>query len=156
MERRDDAPRGLFLSQRGDWYHDGDRVGHAGLEGLLHRSIARDDAGKLLVTTGRDALPFVAEDAPFIVRTLDPAHGYDVVLSDASVEPLPEALLIDDDGVIHGAVKSGAFWARFSRSAAQGLLALVDDNGRIAAPLHAGRSVFLTSAPARDWTEQPR
>ncbi len=118
--RRTDAPAGLFLSRRGAWYHDGDRVKHAGLEGLLHRSIVRDDAGQLLVSTGRDTLPFVAEDAPFIVRTV---AGDDLVLSDGTREHLEgKRLYIDDDGRVRCVVKQGRFWAVLSRSATQGVV----------------------------------
>ena len=133
--RRDDAPRGLFLSRRGAWYHDGDRVKHAGLEGLLHRSIARDDAGQLLVTTGRDVLPFVAEDAPYVVRTI--ADGL-LILSDASQEP-PGTFLIDDAGHIRTPVKGGRFWAVCSRSATQAVAA----------------SYPLAPTPARNWAAPP-
>jgi hypothetical protein len=145
---RDNAPPGLFLSRRGAWYHDGDRVKHAGLEGLLHRSIARDDAGKLLVTTGRDKLPFVAEDAPYFIRTLVDGR---LLLSDGSVDD-PRHLCIDDEGRIRASVKGGAFWALASRGAAQGLAALVDGDGciRLAAGVLA-----LTPQTVRDWSEVP-
>src|SRR5690348_1540174 len=113
---RKNAPPGLFLSRRGAWYHDGDRVKHAGLEGLLHRSIARDDAGKLLVTTGRDKMSFVAEDTPFFIRTLVDGR---LALSDSTVDDAAH-FCIDDDGRIRAAVKGGNFWALALRGAAQG------------------------------------
>lgn len=106
---------GLFLDRHGAWFHDGDPVRHARLAALLHRSIARDPAGHLIVTTGRDAQPFVAEDAPLLVRTLD---GDDLVLSNETRAPLGDRpLYIDDDGRVRVAV--GAFWALLSRSATQ-------------------------------------
>jgi hypothetical protein len=145
---RKDAPPGLFLSRRGAWYHDGDRVKHAGLEGLLHRSIARDDAGKLLVTTGRDKMSFVAEDAPFFLRTLVDGR---FLLSDGTLDDAA-ALTIDDDGRIRASVKGGAFWALASRGAAQGIAALVDADGRLR--LRSG-VLALTPITPRDWSQAP-
>lgn len=154
--RRADAPPGLFLSRRGAWYHDGDRVRHEGLEGLLTRSIARDPGGALIVTTGRDVLPFSVEDAPFLVRTLGPRGGpgdVTLVLSDGSVEDVDgRPFLMDDEGRVRCPVKDARFWALLSRSATQLLLELVDDEGRIVTPRGA---TTLTSTPPRDWSEPP-
>jgi hypothetical protein len=144
-DERRDAPRGLFLSRDGAWYHDGERVRHPRLAALLHRSIARRDGG-LVVTTGRDVLPFTAEDAPFFVRTLSADA---LVLSDDSREPLaPRDFLIDDDGRVRCRVKSDAFWALLSRSATQILLAQLDADGRLPTP--AGACSLTPTAP-RDW-----
>jgi hypothetical protein len=154
--RRPDAPPGLFLSRKGAWYHDGDRVGHHGLEGLLWRSIARDVEGRLIVTTGRDVLPFVAEDAPLLIKTIvrgGTAHDVKLVLADGSEEPLAaRPLLIDDEGRLRCAVKGGRFWALCARSATQLLMELVDDDGRIATPTG---SCALTSTGPRDWSLPP-
>ena len=130
---------GLFLSKEGRWFHDGDAVKHAGLEGLLHRSIARANDGSLIVTTGKDVLPFVAEDAPFIVRTLE---GDALVLSDGTREPIPDTLLIDDVGHIRCPVKRGAYWGLMSRSATQILVALLD----------SALPPTLTPTQMRDWS----
>lgn len=176
--RREDAPPGLFLSRRGAWYHDGDRLRHLGLESLLWKSIARASDGGLIVTTGRDRLPFLAEDAPFVVRTLGrAATGRDdagrtgaasdagdaedrgevddiaLVLADGSEEAVARrSFFIDDDGRVRCPVKGGRFWALLSRSATQLLLELVDDEGRIVTP--AGPCA-LTPAPAWRWSDPP-
>jgi hypothetical protein len=77
---RADAPPGLFYSRHGDWFHDGDWVGHAGLSALLCRSVARAEPsleapeGALIVTTGRDVLPFLSEDAPL--------HAHEVLIDE--------------------------------------------------------------------------
>jgi hypothetical protein len=66
---------GLFLDGSGRWFHDGEPVRHARLAALLSRSIARAEDGSLIVTTGRDRLPFVALDTPLHVRTLRVSDG---------------------------------------------------------------------------------
>jgi hypothetical protein len=149
--RRADAPMGLFFSRSGAWYHDGDRIRHAGIIGLLGRSVARDDGSRLVVTTGRDVVTFVAEDAPLLVSTM--ARGA-LVLSDGSTEACAgRTFLIDDEGRIRCPVKDGRFWALLSRSATQLLCELLDDAGVIQAPDGA---CALTPTPARDWTAEPR
>ena len=151
-DRRVDAPSGLFLSRRGAWYHDGTRVRHARLEALLHASIAREPHGGLIVTTGRDSLPFVSEDAPLQVRTL--RHTPDdlvLLLSDGREEPVAgRAFFMDAAGRVRCAVRGGAFWALVSRSAGQTLLASLDAQGeRILTP---GRSCPVREATLVDWT----
>lgn len=124
---RADAPAGLFLSRRGNWFHDGQRVGHERLEALLTSAVARDPGGGLIVTTGRDTLPFVAEDAPCFVVAVD-VHGVDVhgvdgtvvILNDGSREDLGD-VVVGDDHRWRMRVKGGKFWALFLRSAAQTL-----------------------------------
>jgi hypothetical protein len=153
--RNPTAPGGLFLDAEGHWFHNGDRVGHAGLEGLLHRSIARDDDGALLVTTGHDRMAFCAADAPFVVRSLEfhSSGAITLLLSDDSREPLEGGtVLIDANNRLHVAVKAHRYWALFSRSAQQGLLARLDDNGQIATD---GGVVHVVMAPACDWSAVP-
>jgi len=128
-DRREDAPAGLFLSKYGTWFHDGDQLHHKRMAGLLHRSIARDDAGGLLVTTGRDRLPFVAECAPFVVRSVD---GATIALSDDVHEELAPSTLfcMRDDGALFVSVKDSGFWALLSRNAQHALQDhIVDDDG---------------------------
>lgn len=153
---RADAPSGLFLSRRGGWYHDGQRVRHRGLEGLLHRSIARAADGSLIVTTGRDTLAFTAEDAPVVVRTLgrDPLTG-DVTLelSDGTAEGVAlRGFTIDDLGRVRCAVRAREFWGILSRSATQLLLELVDDDGRVRTALGA---CALSPTTPQDWSIRP-
>jgi hypothetical protein len=133
---RDDAPPGLFLSRRGNWFHDGQRVGHERLEALLTSAVARDPGGGLIVTTGRDTLPFVAEDAPcFVVAVAvdgavdgdgDGVGGAVVVLNDGSREALDD-VVVGADHRWRMRVKGGKFWALFLRAAAQTLEAVLDD-----------------------------
>ena len=129
---RADAPPGLFLDRAGRWFHDGQRVGHRRLEALLHRSISRASADdSLIVTTGRDRLPFIAEDAPLCVRAFDSAaQSASLALSDGTVEAVaPRRFVVDRLGVIRCPVHDGAFWAILSRSAAQILATYIEDDG---------------------------
>lgn len=131
-ESRTDAPAGLFFSRRGNWFHDGDRIFHKGLSGLLDRSVARADDDSLIVTTGRDVLPFVAEDAPLIVTSVD-VDGDTVLLhlNSGATEALVGALTLGRDDRWRVAVGGGRFWALMTRSAAQALepFMLEEDGG---------------------------
>jgi hypothetical protein len=135
-EIRADAPPGLFLSRGGAWFHDGQRVGHARLEALLHRSIVRRD-GALIVTTGRDVLPFVAEDAPLVVRRVivedqgQGRHAISLALSTGATVPLEGPLTMDPGGRLRAPVAALCCWAIFARSAAQALEPLLDDDGAL-------------------------
>lgn len=121
-ERRPDAPAGLFFSRAGHWFHDGDRIFHVGLAGLLHRSVARatdDDA--LIVTTGRDTLPFVSEDAPLLAHRVDvDDDGFVLALSNGR-EARASWLALGSDHRLRASVDDGRFWALLSRSAGQSL-----------------------------------
>ncbi len=155
-DRRDDVPHGLYFSRRGNWFHDGDRVFHVGLSGLLNRSVTRDDDGNLIVTTGMDVLPFVAEDAPLIVRGVDHAvvDGKPILnlrLSTGVVEQLIGPLNRGADERVRVAVGGGRFWALFTRSAAQALEPLLDEDGAVS--VGAKRHPFVTTVA--DWSKPP-
>lgn len=145
---RPDAPRGLFLARDGTWYHDGQAIHHERLAALLHRSIARDDHGALVVTTGRDVLPFVAEDAPYVVRAIHVGDAR-LTLSDGSEEALAGPIYVDDDGRIRVRVKGGRFWAVLSRSAAQIVMSGVDEDG---ARVHLAARTFPIADAVHAWT----
>jgi hypothetical protein len=124
-----DAPGGLFLSRDGIFYQDGQRVRHARLAALLSRSIARDEAGALMVTTGRDRVRLSVEDAPFVVvrfyESQDPQAPPEVLSSTGRRDPLVGAkaprLVLDQEGVLHSTVGWGPFWARWTRTAWEAL-----------------------------------
>ncbi|MCP4504559.1 MAG: hypothetical protein GY822_32025 [Deltaproteobacteria bacterium] len=163
---RKDAPAGLFLSRKGNWFHDGDQLHHSRMCSLLHRSIERDD-DDLIVTTGRDRLSFVAEDAPYRIKLIEKrvvsSTPSDVLLG-AQPSAAKECIVItcsDDeseilqrshvwattaDGAIYLSVKSGRFWALLSSGAQQWLQPYLqeDDDG----------NGFHLSFPA-DWTSEP-
>lgn len=152
---RPDAPPGLFLSRHGVWYHDGDRVRHGGLEALLHRSVARGLRGDLVVTTGRDVLPFLAEDAPVMVRTVSHNnHDLLLALTDGTAEAVAQrTFYIDDSGRVRVPVRGRTFWALLSRTATQLLLGLVDDSARVRTP--RGPAPIETLAAPCLWSAAP-
>ncbi len=149
---RTDAPAGLFLSRKGNWFHDGQRVGHLRLEALLTGAVSRDDAGGLIVTTGRDVLPFVAEDAPLFVISVDfAAVPVELVLSDGKREPLT-GIVIGPDDRFRAAVHGGRFWALFIRSAAQLLEPhFGDDDGLVV----NGQPCGVTALALTTWSQPP-
>ena len=148
----------LTLDEDGTWRHEGQDVRHKRLSALLHRCVARDDEGALIVTTGRDVMPFTPEDAPKIVRSLEREDGaWQLHLLGGTREPLePGApLLIDDAGIVRSRVGGGRFWARWSRSATQALLArageALDEDGALPVELDE-LTLRLRPSPPRDWS----
>jgi hypothetical protein len=152
-DARPDAPRGLYFSRRGNWFHDGDRVFHARLADLLSRSVARDPSGALIVTTGRDALPFTAEDAPLLVRTVVvDADAIRLSLSDGTEDALCGDVFVDARGRMRTPVRGAVFWALLSRAAQQALEPLVADEHTLA----LGRRTWrLLPTDDRDWAAAP-
>jgi hypothetical protein len=151
-ERRPDAPPGLFFSRAGHWFHDGDRIFHAGLAGLLHRSVARADDGQLIVTTGRDTLPFVSEDAPMLAQRVEvDADGFALTLS-VGREARATWLAIGSDHRLRAVIDDGRFWVLLGRSAGQSLEGAleVDDDG--AAWVGAGDRRHPVVPLDTDWT----
>lgn len=155
-DRRDDVPQGLYFSRRGNWFHDGDRVFHVGLSSLLNRSVTRDKDDNLIVTTGMDVLPFIAEDAPLVVRSVeqvvvDGAHSLQLKLSTGVTEPLVGAITRGEDERLRVVVDSGRFWALLARSAAQTLEPLLNDKGVVAVGEHRHPMVTAT----HEWAKKP-
>jgi hypothetical protein len=138
------------------WFHDGDRVGHHGLEALLHRSIRRAEDGSLIVSTSRDRAPFVSEDAPLHVRTLE---GEMLVFADGTREPCAgRAFSIDDEGRVRCASSRAGLWALLSRTATQLLLMRLVDAPEGEGPqrlLLPDGPCPLSSTHMRDWTLPP-
>lgn len=138
----------LSLDREGRWRHDGDVIRHARLAALLDRCIARDEEGRLIVTTGRDRLPFTSEDAPLRVKTARVEGGRLIqVLRDDREIPLTQdsALCMDDDGRVRTRVegpRGGLFWALWERPATQALMPLLAEE-RVEVEIVAG---------GRDWT----
>ena len=143
----------LRLDADGAWAHEGTPVRHRRLSLLLHRSIARGEAGELIVTTGRDRLPIRCDDAPYRVLTVRQQDDeWTLVLSDESEEGLAPGseLLIDAAGRVRSRVKGDRFWALWSRGATQALMAAVDDEERI--PLRSGSARLVQTEAPLDWS----
>ncbi len=153
-----EPPGALALGKDGRWTHDGDPVRHARLSALLDRSVARDEAGHLMVTTGRDRLPFTSEDAPLRIKTAR-VHddGLVQVHRDGREEPLTEAsaLCIDDEGRLRSRVsgpRGGIFWALWERPAVQALAPLLQDDGSAYVEVSSGRLDIAVVEASQDWT----
>ena len=163
--RRPDAPAGLYFSRQGHWLHDGDRLFHERLSDLLHRHVRRDDAGGLIVTTGRDAVPFVCEDCPLVVRELrfDDVGDASIRLSDGTVEGLAGPIVVGADDRWRVPVRDGTFWALLHRNSTQQLEALLDagDGDGVVVGDDAGLALRLGSRRIRmvtgdaDWRAPP-
>ncbi len=155
-DRREDVPAGLYFSRRGNWFHDGDRVFHVGLSSLLNRSVSRNSEGGLIVTTGHDVLPFVAEDAPLVVRSVECAADGEprllLRLSTGEVEPLVGNVFRGNDERVRVVVGNGRFWALLARSAAQTLEPLLNDDGDVVFGAQRHRLVMLSGV---DWSAVP-
>jgi len=124
-------PTGLALDAAGRWFHDAQWVRHARLSRLLDESVARDASGALIVTTGRDVMPFVCEDTPLFVVTVEgPDQGPRLLLSDGRSLGLDEVrrFTIDGEGRMRLRVSLGtsAAWALAKRPAAQWLAARIE------------------------------
>jgi hypothetical protein len=152
---RPDAPAGLFLSRRGNWFHDGDRLRHQGLVGLLDRSVARANDGSLVVTTGKDVLSFACEDCPVFVRAVD-RDGADLiaVLSTGRREPIDGALMIGADHRFRSTCHGGDLWALWTRAAQQTLEPLLQQGDDGVALVHGERSHPMVTLDT-DWSQVP-
>jgi hypothetical protein len=148
----------LALDREGRWTHDGDVIRHARLCALLDRCVARDEDGGLIVTTGRDRLPFTSEDAPLRVKTARLDDGRLIqVLRDGREEPLTStsALCIDDQGRVRTRVegpRGGTFWALWERPASQALMPLLRDDGTPHLDVTNQRIDVTVLDTRRDWT----
>ena len=155
-ESRPEAPAGLFFSRRGNWFHDGDRIFHAGLSGLLDRSVARADEGDLVVTTGRDVMTFACEDAPVMVREVHEVEGELVMhLSTGVDERLPGTIAVGSDHRLRVPVMGGRLWALLGRAAGHTLEPRLeqDDDGTMW--ISHGRRRHAVIPIDTDWRQLP-
>lgn len=149
----------LRLSQDGRWFHDGDPIRHARLCALLDRSVAHDEQGRLIVTTGRDRLPLVSDDAPLRIKTARAGDGPLIqVVRDGREEPLTStsALCIDEDGRVRSRVtgpRGGLLWALWERPAVQALMPLLEEDDEGPHLDVDGRKLTLRVVDSpQDWT----
>jgi hypothetical protein len=127
---------GLRLDREGRWWHEGQRVTHAGLARALHRWLDRLEDGRFVVRLDARRLAYVeVEDAPYAVRRIrvDGRGGRRrvwLLLSDGSEEELDYGSLAVStaDNALYCRVKGGLL-ARFSRPAYYRLAELIEPAG---------------------------
>ena len=122
----------IRLDPEGRFFHDGEPVTHRPMARAFASWIARHpDDGRFILTNGYDWTYFTVEGAPYFVESVhDGKDGPVLALFDGSEEPLdPGTLRLDGDGIFWTTVKSGAFDARFSRSAQLALSPWLEQEG---------------------------
>jgi hypothetical protein len=132
-------------------------VKHRRLALLLHRSVARDAEGALVVTTGRDVRAFVCEDCPRFIRTARPeADGLVLEISDGSERALrdDESILIDAEGRLRSRDDDEGMWQLWLRPAAQALVgaATEDEGGELRVSWPSGKARVRRAVGDEDWT----
>ena len=117
----------MKIDKEGRWFYQGEEITHRKTYLLYCRSLTRDESGRMILRVGREECPVEAEDAPFVVMTIEfvPAAAGEeealwITLNDETRERLiPETLRIAPDHVPYCRVRNGLFEARFSRNAYQ-------------------------------------
>lgn len=126
----------FWIDKEGRWFYQGEEITHRRTYLLYSRNLTLDPEGRLLVRLGQEECRVEAEDAPYIVRSVDffgpdggPPKGIHLLLNDESREPLhPETLKVGENNVLYCRVREGMFPARFSRGAYQLLFPLIHHN----------------------------
>jgi hypothetical protein len=116
----------IRIDRDGHFWHEGERVEHAGLALGLASWLAIDpETDRYILRNALDWCFITVDDAPLVVRTVSHGARGEVTLglSDGTLEPLnPATLRVDADDVPYCDVKSGTLPARFDRTAAYTLL----------------------------------
>ncbi len=137
----------IRIDKEGRWFFQGEEITHRRTYLLYNRHLTRDEAGRIILKIGQEVCPVEAEDAPFVVKTLEftaeekgGMKSVDLILNDESREPLiPETLRIAPDHTPYCRVRDGMFEARFSRGAYQLLIPFIQGDEK-------GNRFFLTVA----------
>ncbi len=144
----------IWIDKEGRWFFQGEEITHRKTYLLYNRHLTRDESGRIILKMGGETCPVEAEDAPFVVKTLEliaeeqgGLKSVGLILNDESREPLiPETLRIAPNHTPYCRVRGGMFEARFSRGAYQ-LLALFiqqeEKGGRFFIAI-AGKEHFLS------------
>jgi len=130
----------FWIDKEGRWFFQGEEITHRRTYLLYARNLTQDEQGRLLLRLGQEECRVEAEDAPYVVKTLDftcpdggdPRH-IDLLLNDETREPLePATLKVGKDNILYCRVRGGIFAARFSRGAYQLLFPLIrhDEKGK--------------------------
>jgi uncharacterized protein len=134
----------FWIDREGRWFYEGEEITHRRTYLLYSRNLTVDTDGRFLLRLGKEECRVEAEDAPYVVKSLDffPSCGeaprsVDLLLNDETRESLrPETLRVGRENVLYCRVRAGAFSARFSRSAYQILFPLFRQDA-------AGKRFFL-------------
>src|SRR5438876_7374659 len=103
-----------------NWYSDEERIDNPRIALLFSKSIWQNPDGTFYLQVAEERAAIIVEDTPYVVCTVedDGAGGFVIVTNDEAREPLdPATLEVGRDNVLYCGVKSGAFRARFLRSA---------------------------------------
>ena len=117
----------LWIDKEGRWFFRGEEITHRKTYLLFCRNLTLDETGQLLLRVGKEECRVEAEDAPFIVKSVDfvsaekgQIQSLDLILNDETREPLnPQTLRVGPQNVLYCRVRKGRFAARFSRGAYQ-------------------------------------
>ena len=149
----------MWLDRNGQWFHDGQPIRHVRLSALLSASIARDGALQLIVTTGKDTLPFTAEDAPLHAKTvIRNGERLSFQLSNRTELPLEnvQRILVDAEGHMRTRSHDERFWIRLLKPAAQAIMsAAVERKGRLWVPSATGSVLLVEHLADTDWCAPP-
>jgi uncharacterized protein len=118
----------IVLDKDGQFWHDGERVVHPGMQLAFASWIARHpDDGRYILCNGYDWSYFRVDDVPFFVRGVRESGAILLLsLSDGSEEALtPDTLSVGAREALYCSVKDRAFGARFTPSAQAGLVTYV-------------------------------
>jgi hypothetical protein len=146
-------PPFFWIDKEGRWFYQGEEITHRRTYLLYSRNLTLDAEGRLLVRLGKEECRVEAEDAPYIVKSVDfigPDGGaprdIDLLLNDETREPLrPATLKVGEKNVLYCRVREGMFAARFSRGAYQLLFPFIrhDEKGKRFFLLLAGKEYNL-------------
>jgi len=128
----------IRIDKEGRWFIQGEEITHRRTYLLYNKNLTRDESGRLLLRIGQETCPVEAEDAPFVVKTLDFLFSDSgklmslwLILNDETREPLdPPTLYIGDRNVPYCRVRGGMFAARFSRNAYQLLFPFIQHDAK--------------------------
>lgn len=147
----------IVLDENGRFWHEGERLGHAGLERAFASWLTRHpDDDRYILCNGYDWTYLTVEDAPFFVGSVRAeADALVLVLSDGSEEPLvPGSLRIGNREALYVSVKQGRFVARFTPAAQRALLPFLmeSDSGELWLELGGKRFPIVVPQPGAGGT----
>lgn len=117
----------IKIDKEGRWFFQGEEITHRKTYLLFNKNLIQDEKGRLRVRIGQEECLVEAEDAPFLIKSLDFILESDgrlksiiLILNDESREVLdPQTLYIGKDNILYCRIRNKMFTARFSRNAYQ-------------------------------------